>query len=378
MKTKIEKINSSKKQRKSSKKQRKNSKKSKKMTYGGVENSINHDIDLEDVGADIIFGGEDDQTKIKDFVEKCKKDKTSAIIIKVLDSKKKIYLFKRNHQFYQFLSNCVVYPCYQANGYYITDNSDFLIDDNVGPGKVNVRENIPLYSMKQLINRNIIIPQEMFDSYLNSMSQYLYAPLFISKSDTSYSSIAKLPFRRGQSNLHCNPVGEREYVWGIDQLDSSMLNNIELREVNQEAHTQESLRPAIQAYLVNETQAIKAYGNIENWNVSQVTDMSYMFDNAENFNQNIGGWNVSNVENMEFMFNNAKNFNQNIGGWNVSNVENMFCMFVNASNFNQDIRGWNVSKVTSMSSMFYLANNFNQDIGRWNVSKEIKNTMFDE
>ena len=114
---------------------------------------------------------------------------------------------------------------------------------------------------------------------------------------------------------------------------------------------------------------IKKWGMIENWNVSQVTDMNCLFSNSDNFNQNIGGWNVSNVKNMEFMFRGADNFNQNIGGWNVSNVTNMMYMFKYAKKFNQDIGGWNVSNVTDMNNMFRDAYNFNQNIGLWNVSK---------
>ena len=77
-----------------------------------------------------------------------------------------------------------------------------------------------------------------------------------------------------------------------------------------------------------------------------------MFVSATAFNQNIGSWDVSNVTNTSFMFNGATAFNQNIGGWNTSNVTDMSSMFNTASAFNQNIGGWDVSKVTAMSSMF--------------------------
>ena len=102
-----------------------------------------------------------------------------------------------------------------------------------------------------------------------------------------------------------------------------------------------------------------------NWNVSNVTDMSSMFEGAFRFNQNITTWNVSSVTDMSRMFV-GSSFNQNISGWNVSNVEDMSGMFF-ASPFNQDISGWNVSNVKNMSGMF-ASSPFNQDINRWNVS----------
>ena len=139
------------------------------------------------------------------------------------------------------------------------------------------------------------------------------------------------------------------------------------------AHTQDTLRHAIVAYLEDDTRTeiIEEWGMIENWNVSQVTDMKGMFKNAENFNQDIGEWNVSNVTDMSNLFSFATNFNQDIGGWNVSKVNKMTKMFIGAKNFNQDIGEWNVSQVTNMNSMFNEAENFDQNIGGWNVSNII-------
>jgi surface protein len=106
---------------------------------------------------------------------------------------------------------------------------------------------------------------------------------------------------------------------------------------------------------------------IGNWNVSSVTDMEYMFFYAPNFNQPIGNWNVGSVTDMELMFYGATNFNQPIGNWNVDSVIDMYGMFEYATNFNQPIGNWNVSSVTDMGYMFYNAPNFNQPIGNWNV-----------
>ena len=113
---------------------------------------------------------------------------------------------------------------------------------------------------------------------------------------------------------------------------------------------------------------------IGNWDVSNVTDMGYMFKFAYSFNQEIGNWDVSNVTNMGYMFSSFQtddfttSFNQDIGNWDVSNVVNMWFMFDGNESFNQDISDWDVSNVNNMRYMFSQNSPFNHDIGNWDVS----------
>lgn len=88
--------------------------------------------------------------------------------------------------------------------------------------------------------------------------------------------------------------------------------------------------------------------------VSQVTDMSELFIDAplNEFNGDISQWDVSNVTNMRFMFCFNCNFNGDISKWNVSNVKNMESMFLHAHHFNRDLSQWDVSNVTNMDGMF--------------------------
>ena len=109
------------------------------------------------------------------------------------------------------------------------------------------------------------------------------------------------------------------------------------------------------------------YGEMPDWDVSNVTDMQQAFYNKEDFNADISGWNTSNVTNMFAMFGDASSFNQPLNDWDTSNVTNMSELFFGASSFNQDIGSWNTSKVTNMYAMFYQASLFNQDIGSWEV-----------
>lgn len=103
--------------------------------------------------------------------------------------------------------------------------------------------------------------------------------------------------------------------------------------------------------------------------LSSVTSMSRMFHNASSLvgNSSFNNWNVSSVTDMRFMFLGASSFNQDLSSWDVSSVNTMGEMFFLASSFNQDISSWDVSSVTSMVNMF-RASSFNQDIGSWDVS----------
>ena len=108
--------------------------------------------------------------------------------------------------------------------------------------------------------------------------------------------------------------------------------------------------------------------DIKSWDLSNVTDMSFMFYSANSFNQDIGVWDVSNVTNMESLFVYAESFNKDISSWDVSKVTNMKDLFHFAQSFNMNISDWDVSNVTNMNGLFFNATSFNQDIGSWNVS----------
>ncbi|WP_165589537.1 BspA family leucine-rich repeat surface protein, partial [Myroides marinus] len=113
--------------------------------------------------------------------------------------------------------------------------------------------------------------------------------------------------------------------------------------------------------------------DLNNWDVSKVTDMSYMFSGANSFNGNVSNWNVSNVTTMQGMFQVASVFNRDLSNWNVANVTDMIQMFSLAYSFNSDVSNWNVSKVTAMSHMFSNASSFNRNLSKWRITNiEVK------
>ena len=104
-----------------------------------------------------------------------------------------------------------------------------------------------------------------------------------------------------------------------------------------------TIRIAVREYFSGDKEKdaiIKKYGKIEDWNTSKVTDMSKLFYDYNNFNEDISKWDTSNVTNMYFMFEDVKSFNQPIGKWNVSKVTKMEHMFSSAESFNPENASW--------------------------------------
>jgi surface protein len=112
-----------------------------------------------------------------------------------------------------------------------------------------------------------------------------------------------------------------------------------------------------------------------------ITDCSYMFERCHKFNsENISDWDVSNVTNMLYMFRDCFEFNQNLGNWNVSKVvtnasraQGMEGMFFGCSKFNgRGLSNWwkdKISQVTNMRYMFYNCIAFDENLSNW--SKKI-------
>ena len=95
---------------------------------------------------------------------------------------------------------------------------------------------------------------------------------------------------------------------------------------------------------------VRLHGPIGQWDVTQVTDMSKLFNIKDTFNYDLSNWDVSRVTDMCAMFSHAKSFNQDLSKWDVSRVFNMQEMFENANSFNQTLCGaaWvnsNASKI---------------------------------
>ena len=137
------------------------------------------------------------------------------------------------------------------------------------------------------------------------------------------------------------------------------------------------LQVGVNLWMTDEQAAEKTYGNITDWDVSEVPDFNHLFSvevpNAPSFNADISRWITSQATNMHSMFWGATKFNADISKWVTSKVTYMESMFSGATNFNADLSEWDTSKVTSMYATFYQATSFNsasvRDISKWITSQ---------
>ena len=100
--------------------------------------------------------------------------------------------------------------------------------------------------------------------------------------------------------------------------------------------------------------------NIEYWSTHFVTDMSELFRDHPDFDEDISGWDVSNVSSMYRMLKGCHLFDQDLEYWDTCNVTDSSEMFFGCSSFNHSI-GQMPRNVTARS-MFEGATNFNKNI----------------
>ena len=82
--------------------------------------------------------------------------------------------------------------------------------------------------------------------------------------------------------------------------------------------TKEELRQIIKERIKDDPNA-----DLNDIDVSNITDMGGLFNDLDPHNIDISRWDVSNVRDMDVMFYDCQNFNADLSNWDVSNVRYM-------------------------------------------------------
>ena len=90
----------------------------------------------------------------------------------------------------------------------------------------------------------------------------------------------------------------------------------------------QNLQTAVDEWASDSISATETYGDISTWNVSAITDMSWLFGWKQNITSlDLSGWDTSNVTNMRKCSTSTLSLTVNLSSFDTSNVTNMSAMF---------------------------------------------------
>ncbi len=123
-----------------------------------------------------------------------------------------------------------------------------------------------------------------------------------------------------------------------------------------------NIHDAVKLWRTDHKTAMKTYGNISNWDVSNVSDMSYLFSCDQHNQTNCA-------------------INGDISNWNTAKLNSTFCMFMNQQHFNQTLSAWNLDALAKSSNDYAAYQTFagakGDTVSEWckKFEKELKGSV---
>ena len=150
--------------------------------------------------------------------------------------------------------------------------------------------------------------------------------------------------------------------------------------------TRNDLINAIDKYIGGDTTGvIDEYGDIPDWDVSEVTNFVGIFSGDRNsdlilFNPDVSNWVTTKAERMGYMFRGNKAFQRNLSGWDVSGVYDFAYMFTRTTYNGLGLDSWDVSSGKKFIRMFSQNDNIDGStiIGWDPESATNMNNMFEK
>ena len=109
--------------------------------------------------------------------------------------------------------------------------------------------------------------------------------------------------------------------------------------------------------------------DVSNFDTSNVTDMSNMFDGSKATTLDLSNFDTSNVTDMSSMFHSSQVTTLDVSNFNTSNVTDMDSMFYYSQATTLDLSNFDTSKVTNMKYMFQSSQATTLDVSSFDTSK---------
>lgn len=116
---------------------------------------------------------------------------------------------------------------------------------------------------------------------------------------------------------------------------------------------------------------------IEDWNVSNVTDLSYLLTKTALSELDLNKWDIKNVTTLESAFSSMKQLKSlKVDEWNTSSVKSISGTFAFLSNLTElDVANWDTSQVEDAGHAFRELKFKDLDISKWDTSN-LKNATY--
>lgn len=122
--------------------------------------------------------------------------------------------------------------------------------------------------------------------------------------------------------------------------------------------------------------------DISEWEMSQATDLSYMFKNCEYIEEiKLSDWNVTNVRKFIGMFSLCDKLKTlDLSKWKTLSAQNMKYMFNKCEKLETigDISKWNIKQVLDFNHMFDQCHNLSCNISSWKFNKKARTSNMND
>lgn len=114
--------------------------------------------------------------------------------------------------------------------------------------------------------------------------------------------------------------------------------------------------------------------DVSNWEVSNATNISYMFRDLRNVEEiKVDNWNVTEIRKFVGVFSLCKNLKKiNLSNWNPRSAQTMKYMFNDCENLESigDVSNWNLKQALDLHKMFAKCRMLKLDISSWRFNKK--------
>ena len=109
---------------------------------------------------------------------------------------------------------------------------------------------------------------------------------------------------------------------------------------------------------------------LSKWKTISATTLSGTFDQASEMNADLSKWNVAKVTTLYHTFRGASKFaGTGLDSWDTASVTTLHYTFYSAGEMNSDLSKWSVAKVVTLQNTFGSASKFiGTDLGSWDTA----------